>query len=155
MSLERPTIRAFFDAATGTVSYVVSDPSTRRAAVIDPVLDYDVRSGRTATFSADALLAHLNDSGLTVEWILETHAHADHLSAASHLQERVQDPPEVAQEGVGAAPAHVGIDEIADQPTTGADVRDALSDQPDGARVSGRIPVRSRRFTRGGHRAEG
>ncbi|MEO6746165.1 MAG: MBL fold metallo-hydrolase [Caldimonas sp.] len=89
MSLERPTIRAFFDAATGTVSYVVSDPSTRRAAVIDPVLDYDVCSGRTATFSADALLAHLNDSGLTVEWILETHAHADHLSAASHLQERV------------------------------------------------------------------
>ncbi|WP_422014078.1 MBL fold metallo-hydrolase [Roseateles sp.] len=79
-------IQGFHDPVTGTVSYVVHDPATRQAAVIDPVLDFDLASGRTATRSADALLAHLQALGLTLQWILETHAHADHLSAAHHLQ---------------------------------------------------------------------
>jgi glyoxylase-like metal-dependent hydrolase (beta-lactamase superfamily II) len=84
----RTIVQPFFDAATGTVSYVVADRSTRAAAVIDPVLDYDFKSGHTATHSADTILAHLHAAGLTVQWILETHAHADHLSAARYLQQQ-------------------------------------------------------------------
>jgi glyoxylase-like metal-dependent hydrolase (beta-lactamase superfamily II) len=84
----RTTIAAFFDRGTGTVSYVVADVATRQAAVIDPVLGYDFKSGHTDTGSADAVLAHIAAQGLAVQWILETHAHADHLSAARYLQER-------------------------------------------------------------------
>lgn len=85
----RTTTHAFFDRSTWTVSYVVSDNATRAAAVIDPVLDYDFKSGHTNTKAADQVLAYLRDQGLKVEWILETHAHADHLSAARYMQERV------------------------------------------------------------------
>jgi glyoxylase-like metal-dependent hydrolase (beta-lactamase superfamily II) len=80
------TIRSFFDPATYTVTHVVSDPATKRAALIDSVLDYDPKSGRTATRSADAVIAHVREAGLTVDWHLETHAHADHLSAAPYLK---------------------------------------------------------------------
>lgn len=82
----QPTVTPFYHRPTGTWSYVVADPATRQAAVIDPVLDYDWRSGRTGTASADAILDHLAAGGLTLRWILETHAHADHLSSAPHLQ---------------------------------------------------------------------
>jgi len=85
----RTTVQAFFDDPTWTVSYVVSDNATRHAAIVDPVLDFDLRSGSTGTKSADKLLAYVRGHGLTVDWILETHAHADHLSAARHLQEQV------------------------------------------------------------------
>lgn len=85
----RLTTRAFFDRSTWTVSYVVSDNATQAAAVIDPVLDYDFKSGHTNTRAADQVLSYLEDGGLKVEWILETHAHADHLSAARYMQERV------------------------------------------------------------------
>lgn len=81
-------VTPFHDAATGTFTYLVSDPGSRQAAVIDPVLDFDARSGRTSTRSADAVLAALRDRGETLEWILETHAHADHLSAAAYLKAR-------------------------------------------------------------------
>ena len=80
---------AFHDPQTGTVSYLVFDASTRRAAIVDPVLDYDAKSGHTDTSSATRLLDTLEREGLGVDWILETHAHADHLSAARWLQERV------------------------------------------------------------------
>ncbi|HEX6019849.1 MAG TPA: MBL fold metallo-hydrolase [Burkholderiaceae bacterium] len=82
------TIEAFFDPATGTVSYIVADPATAAAAIVDPVLDFDFKSGRTATVSADALLTHLRDRRLTLRWILETHAHADHLSSARYIQQQ-------------------------------------------------------------------
>lgn len=82
---QTPTVKAFFDEDTFTVSYVVADPATRKAAIIDSVLDFDPASGRTATRSADALLDHVRREGLTVDWILETHVHADHLSAAPYL----------------------------------------------------------------------
>lgn len=84
----RVAIQAFHDPATGTVSYVVHDPSTRQAAIIDPVLDYDAAAGRTSTRSADALLAHLRSHDLSLQWILETHAHADHLSSAPYLKQQ-------------------------------------------------------------------
>jgi glyoxylase-like metal-dependent hydrolase (beta-lactamase superfamily II) len=84
-----PHVEAFFDDATNTISYVVSDPNGRAAAIIDSVLDFDFASGRTDTASADAIVAHVRREGLAVEWILETHVHADHLSAAPYLQERL------------------------------------------------------------------
>ena len=86
---ERITTRAFFDPQTWTVTYVVWDPATRRAAVIDPVLDYDFKSGHTGTASADQVLACVDENALHVDWILETHAHADHLSGARYLQRHV------------------------------------------------------------------
>jgi len=85
----RTTTQAFFDPKTWTVSYLVWDRSTKRAAVIDPVLDFDFKSGHTSTVSADRLLACIQDNGLHVDWILETHAHADHLSGAHYLQKLV------------------------------------------------------------------
>ena len=85
----RATIQAFFDPVTWTVTYVVWDAATQRAAVIDPVLDYDFKSGHTSTASASQVLAYLAEHDLQVDWILETHAHADHLSGARYLQERV------------------------------------------------------------------
>lgn len=84
-----PLVKAWFDEATFTASYVVFDPETKAAAIIDSVLDFDQPSGRTSTASADALIAYVEEQGLKVEWLLETHAHADHLSAAPYLQEKL------------------------------------------------------------------
>jgi glyoxylase-like metal-dependent hydrolase (beta-lactamase superfamily II) len=82
-----PSVQAFFDHATNTVSYIVHDPATKKAAIIDPVLDFTPRNGRIATTSSDALLAAAKAQGLEIVYLLETHAHADHLSAAHHLRE--------------------------------------------------------------------
>jgi len=82
----QPTVTSFHHAGTGTWSHVVADPATHAAAIIDPVLDYDWKSGRTATAAADLIVAHCRGTGLKVRWILETHAHADHLSSAHYLQ---------------------------------------------------------------------
>lgn len=84
-----PQVQAFFDPATWTVSYVVFDHPQGHCALVDPVLDYDPKSGRTSTGSADALTAFVAQQGLTVQWILETHAHADHLSAAHYLRKKL------------------------------------------------------------------
>lgn len=81
-------IDAFFDPATSTVSYLVLDPDSKRCALIDSVLDFDPKSGRTRTVSADKLLQRAQDLGATVDWILETHVHADHLSAAAYLKDK-------------------------------------------------------------------
>jgi len=86
---KRPVVKSFFDEATFTVSHVVHDPSTKKAALIDSVLDFDPPSGRTSHASADALVAYVEAEDLTIEWLLETHAHADHLSAAPYLQEKL------------------------------------------------------------------
>jgi len=83
-----PDIAAFFDEATNSVSYLVSDPATRAAAVIDPVLDFDAASGTIATHSAERILLAAAEQGLRIEWVLETHVHADHLSAAAVIRER-------------------------------------------------------------------
>ena len=81
-----PHVTAFFDEATYTVSYVVREPDGPHAAIIDSVLDFDPKSGRTSTASADRIIAFVSEHGLTIDWILETHAHADHLSAAPYLK---------------------------------------------------------------------
>ncbi|MGQ0588335.1 MAG: MBL fold metallo-hydrolase [Sphingosinicella sp.] len=87
--IRTPHVKGFFDEPTFTASYVVHDPATKVAAIIDSVLDFDQASGRTSFESADAITAYVEAEGLKVEWLLETHAHADHLSAAPYLQERL------------------------------------------------------------------
>jgi glyoxylase-like metal-dependent hydrolase (beta-lactamase superfamily II) len=88
-AIRAPHVKGFFDEPTFTVSYVVSDPLTRRAAIIDSVWNFDQPSGRTSFDSADEIIEYISSEELTVEWILETHAHADHLSAAPYLQEKL------------------------------------------------------------------
>jgi glyoxylase-like metal-dependent hydrolase (beta-lactamase superfamily II) len=87
--MSRPNIEAFFDDDTSTISYVVTDPATRRCAIVDPVLDYDPKAGRTSLASAHRIIDHVREQDLEVEWLLETHAHADHLSAGPYLQEQL------------------------------------------------------------------
>lgn len=83
-----PHVKGFYDARTGSIQYVVSDPATRACAIIDPVLDFDEKSGATATLNADAILDYVHAENLAVEWILDTHPHADHFTAASYLKEK-------------------------------------------------------------------
>ena len=85
----RPDVTPFHHAPTGSWTYVVADPASKSAVIVDPVLDYDWRSARTSTHSAEAVAAHCEQRGLAVRWILETHAHADHLSAAQFLKSRL------------------------------------------------------------------
>lgn len=87
--MQQPAIQSFFDHDTFTVTHIVSDPVTLRAAIIDSVLDFDPKSGRSSHASADRVIAHVRQAGLTVDWLLETHAHADHLSAAPYLKENL------------------------------------------------------------------
>ena len=84
-----PAVHAFFDEATNTLTYLLREPEGRACAVIDSVLDFDYASGRTDTRSADAVIAFIREHGLDLQWILETHVHADHLSAAPYIQERL------------------------------------------------------------------
>ena len=84
--MARPDVAAFFDPRTWSVQYVVSDPRSRQCAIIDPVLDFDEKSGATATVNADKLLDFVREQNLEVRWILDTHPHADHFSAASYLK---------------------------------------------------------------------
>ncbi|APE29334.1 MBL fold metallo-hydrolase [Aurantiacibacter gangjinensis] len=86
---KRPTIAGFFDEATNTISYVVHDPATRQAAITDSVLDYEAASGRTSNSSADRIIEYVDAHALSVAWHIETHAHADHISAAPFLQEKL------------------------------------------------------------------
>ncbi len=92
MTQPRATIRAFFDAPTNTVSYLVWDPATKRGAVIDPVLDWDNRAGTADVAFADRILAAAKDEGVAIDWVLETHAHADHLTAAPYIKSRTGAP---------------------------------------------------------------
>jgi glyoxylase-like metal-dependent hydrolase (beta-lactamase superfamily II) len=84
----RPDVQAFFDPTTFTASYLVVDPATRTAAIIDPVLDFEPKAGRLSTASADAILAAVKEQGLALSYVLETHAHADHLSAADYIRRK-------------------------------------------------------------------
>lgn len=83
----RPDVRGYFDQATNTISYIVRDPDSNACAIIDSVLDFDRSAGRTSTDSADRLIAEIRKDNLSLEWVLESHVHADHLSAAPYLQE--------------------------------------------------------------------
>jgi glyoxylase-like metal-dependent hydrolase (beta-lactamase superfamily II) len=90
--MRAPDVKGFYDPRTFSIQYVVSCPATKRCAIIDPVLDFDEKSGATATFNADAILDHVKAEGLEVQWILDTHPHADHFSAAAYLKEKTGAP---------------------------------------------------------------
>ena len=95
MRTPRPDVKAFYDPRTFSVQYVAACPITKRCAIIDPVLDFDDKSGATATTSADAILTYVEEAGLTVEWILDTHPHADHFSAADYLKGKTGAPTSI------------------------------------------------------------
>lgn len=105
----RPQVKGFFDRRTWSVQYVVSDPATRRCAIIDPVLDYDEKSGQTSTENADRILAYIAAEGLTVEWILDTHPHADHFSAADYLKQKTGAPTAIGDHVVDVQKLWKGI----------------------------------------------
>lgn len=96
-SLARPQVTGFYDKPTGSIQYVVADGATRRCAIIDPVLDFDEKSGATSTGNADALLAFIGQSGFELEWILDTHPHADHFSAAHYLKQKTGAPTAIGE----------------------------------------------------------
>jgi glyoxylase-like metal-dependent hydrolase (beta-lactamase superfamily II) len=91
-SRTKPEVTGFWDPATFSIQYVVTDPATKRCAIVDPVLDFDTKSGSTSTASADCLLRYISDNGLKLEWILDTHPHADHFSAAGYLKDATGAP---------------------------------------------------------------
>ena len=92
-----PGVTGFYDLRSGSIQYVVSDPATKACAIIDPVLDFDEKSGSVATRSADAILAHIAEHGLNVAWILDTHPHADHFSAAPYLKAKTGAPTAIGE----------------------------------------------------------
>lgn len=87
--MQKPEVKAFFDEATNTISYVVWDSTTNQAAIVDSLLDFDQASGRTMTKSADLMIAFVNEAGLKVDWIIDTHVHADHLTAAPYIKSQL------------------------------------------------------------------
>lgn len=93
----KPQVTAFYEPRTGSVQYVVADPARKRCAIIDPVLDFDEKSGATATSSADRILEFVAGQGLAVEWILDTHPHADHFSAAHYMRSRTGAPTAIGE----------------------------------------------------------
>ncbi|ANK76292.1 MBL fold metallo-hydrolase (plasmid) [Ensifer adhaerens] len=95
--MHKPDVTGFYDPRTGSIQYVVADPATGKCAIIDPVLDFDEKSGSTATRNADAILDHIAAKGLTVEWILDTHPHADHFSAARYLKAKTGAPTAIGE----------------------------------------------------------
>ncbi|MFC6488163.1 MBL fold metallo-hydrolase [Nitratireductor sp. GCM10026969] len=93
----RAEVRAFYDERTSSLQYVVADTASEKCAIIDPVLDFDEKSGATATRNAERILSYIEEAGLTVEWILDTHPHADHLSAAAYLREKTGAPTAIGE----------------------------------------------------------
>lgn len=130
------SITAFFDEATFTVTYVAADPESAQAAIVDPVLDYDPASGRTSTTSADRVAAFVRDQGLNVDWILETHVHADHLTAAPYLQENLGGRIAIGRNVAAVQDAFKDVYNIEDLATDGSQF-DHLFEDGDEFRVGG------------------
>jgi glyoxylase-like metal-dependent hydrolase (beta-lactamase superfamily II) len=116
----RPDVKGFFDPRTSSIQYVVSDPATRACAIIDPVLDFDEKSGTTGTVNADEILAYVAENDLTVVWILDTHPHADHFSAAHYLQEKTGAPTAIGQHVVDVQRLWKGIYNLPTLPADGS-----------------------------------
>ena len=110
----RPIVAGFYDKRTGSIQYVVTDPETRRCAIIDPVLDFGPKSGAVATKSADQLLAHIEREGYVLEWILDTHPHADHFSAAGYLKDKTGAPTAIGEKVVEVQRLWKGIYHLAE-----------------------------------------
>jgi glyoxylase-like metal-dependent hydrolase (beta-lactamase superfamily II) len=124
----KPNVSAFFDEATFTVTYVVSDPATGRAAVVDPVLDFDPASGRTSTTSADDVVAFVRDNSLGVDWILETHVHADHLSGAPYIRETLGGKAAIGKDVTAVQETFKGVFNLKDLATDGSQFEHLFAD---------------------------
>ena len=118
--MSKPEVRAFFDEATFTVTYVVSDSDSRRTAIIDPVLDFDPASGRTSTSSADEVVAYVEGNELEIDWILESHVHADHLSGAPYLKQKLGGTTAIGADVSAVQEAFKGIFNLKDLDTDGS-----------------------------------
>lgn len=116
----RPEVTGFYDQRTGSIQYVVVDPQTKKCAIIDPVLDYDEKSGSTGTAHADNLLRFIADKNYQPEWILDTHPHADHFSAAAYLKERTGAPTAIGDRITEVQKLWKGIYNWPDCPTNGS-----------------------------------
>ncbi len=137
--MRSPEVAAFFDPRTWSVQYVVSDPATRQCAIIDPVLDFDEKSGSTATRNADRLLEYIAANGLKLQWILDTHPHADHFSAAHYLKGRTGAPAAIGARIVDVQKLWAGIYNWPELRTDGSQW-DRLFDDGDRFEIGG-IPV--------------
>ena len=115
-----PDVKGFYEPRSCSIQYVVSDPATRACAIIDPVLDFDEKSGSVATRNADAILAYIAENGLRLQWILDTHPHADHFSAAHYLKEKTGAPTAIGERIVDIQKLWKDIYNLADLPTDGA-----------------------------------
>jgi len=120
MSTAKPLVKGFFEERTSSIQYVVADPETKKCAIVDPVLDFDEKSGVTATASADKLLAYVAEQGFEVEWILDTHPHADHFSAAQYLKGRTGAPTAIGEKVVEVQKLWKGIYNWPDFPADGS-----------------------------------
>ncbi len=117
----QPEVAGFFDARTNSIQYVVTDPTTHLCAIIDPILDYDEKSGSTATRSADAILDYVHTRKLTIAWILDTHPHADHFSAAGYLKDVTGAPTAIGAHVVEVQRLWKAIYDLPDEfPTDGS-----------------------------------
>lgn len=140
MVISKPVVQGFFDPRTFSIQYVVADPQTGQCAIIDPVLDFDEKSGATATKNADAILAYVQKQGLTVAWIFDTHPHADHLSAAQYLKEKTGAPTAIGARVVAVQALWKDIYNWPDFPADGSQWDRLFSDGD--TFLLGRIPGR-------------
>jgi glyoxylase-like metal-dependent hydrolase (beta-lactamase superfamily II) len=120
MNAQKPLVKGFFDQRTFSVQYVVADPATGKCAIVDPVLDFDEKSGAVATTNADVILDYVREQGFTVEWILDTHPHADHLSAARYLKQKTGAPTAIGQKVTEVQKLWKGIYNWPDFPADGS-----------------------------------
>lgn len=117
---DRPEVSGFYHDDTGSIAYLVIDPATKRAAIVDPVLDYDEKAGRISHESADAIFRAVRERGLTVDWILDTHPHADHLSAPHYLKDKLGAPTAIGARIVEVQKLWKSIYNLPDFPADGS-----------------------------------
>jgi len=139
--MSKPVVKAFFDEATFTVSYVVSDLVTSRGVIIDPVLDYDPAAGRTSTGSADQVIAYVKENDLAIDWILETHVHADHISGAPYLKAELGGRTAIGRDVTAVQSTFKGVFNLSNLSTDGSQFDRLLNDGDtfDVGNISGRV----------------
>ena len=136
----KPEVTGFYDQRTGSIQYVVADPETKKCAIVDPVLDYDEKSAATATTHADNVLQFIADKGYKVEWVLDTHPHADHFSAAAYLKEKTGAPTAIGEKVVEVQKLWKGFYNWPDFPADGSQWDKLFADGE--AFTVGNIPAR-------------
>ena len=139
--MSKPNVNAFFDEATFTITYVVADPTTGRAAVVDPVLDFDPASGRTSTTSADKMIEFVKGENLEIDWILETHVHADHLSGAPYIREQLGGKTAIGANVTAVQKTFKGVFNLKDLATDGSQFDHLFADDEsfDIGAIAGRV----------------